>query len=364
MKARDYSGLLWVSLINRFPKFWNSIRPNTLAVKSRAGEIEKSIQKLRALYPGLKKAKMYFTIGGLRSGGTTMDDMVLIGTEIATGNASTDVSEFPDKWLAGVFKEQRTDNIVPLNIHEYIHTQQRGESQDLLGQSIREGACDFITELVMGSPLQNSYLIYGRAHEAELKEKFKEEMFTSFYGNWLYNGASAVTVADLGYFMGYVICKTYYQHALNKKQAVKEIIELPYADSGAVESFLKRSGYFTELINRHDLISSFENKRPYVVQLSPFSNGDSLVDASIKELTILFSSPMNPKRYSINISGKGRDYFPVSGVVGFSDNGTSFTLKLDLKPGHAYEFMITDKSFKSAEGYPLKPYEVRFRTRE
>jgi hypothetical protein len=65
---------------------------------------------------------MYFTVGGLRSGGTTIDDMVLIGSEIATGNASTDVSEFPNKWLEGVFKNQKADNIIPLNIHEYVHT--------------------------------------------------------------------------------------------------------------------------------------------------------------------------------------------------------------------------------------------------
>jgi len=133
-------------------------------------EIEKSIQKLKKLYPDLKEAKMYFTIGGLRSGGTTMNDMVLIGAEIATGDATTDVSGFPNKWLEGVFKSQQSDNLVPLNIHEYVHTQQIGETRNLLGQAIREGACDFITELIMDKPLPNNYLVYGRQHEAELKE--------------------------------------------------------------------------------------------------------------------------------------------------------------------------------------------------
>ncbi|HEX2533949.1 MAG TPA: hypothetical protein VHK69_09455, partial [Chitinophagaceae bacterium] len=104
MKARDYTAERYVSLIRKYPKFWNSIRANTLSVKSRSGEIEQSIRKLKVLYPGLREARMYFTIGGLRSGGTTMNDLVLVGAEIATGNASTDVSEFPDKWLEGVFK--------------------------------------------------------------------------------------------------------------------------------------------------------------------------------------------------------------------------------------------------------------------
>src|SRR5574339_150676 len=43
MAARNYSAKLWVELIRKYPKFWNSIRPNTLTVKSYAAEIEMSI---------------------------------------------------------------------------------------------------------------------------------------------------------------------------------------------------------------------------------------------------------------------------------------------------------------------------------
>jgi len=363
MEARDYTAKLWVDLIRMYPKFWNSIRPNTFTVKLYAAEIEKSIQKLKDLYPGLKEAKMYFTVGGLRSGGTTMNDMVLIGSEIATGNASTDVSEFPNNWLKGVFKNQQVDNLVSLNIHEYVHTQQKGDPKDLLGQAIKEGACDFITELVIGKLLQNNYIVYGREHEAELKERFKLEMFTTAYSNWLYNGSNAKNVADLGYYMGYTICKTYYENSSDKKITIKEIIELNYSNSAAVENFLKRSKYYTELINKTELIQTFEAKRPYVLRIEPFANGDSLVNAGNKELKIIFSSPMDKNGFSINNGKRGKDYSPIIAVIGFSDDATFFTLKIDMKPDHEYEFIITDKSFKSAEGYPLKPYEVKFKTK-
>ena len=363
MEARDYTAKLWVDLIRMYPKFWNSIRPNTFTVKLYAAEIEKSIQKLKDLYPGLKEAKMYFTVGGLRSGGTTMNDMVLIGSEIATGNASTDVSEFPNNWLKGVFKNQQVDNLVSLNIHEYVHTQQKGDPKDLLGQAIKEGACDFITELLIGKLLQNNYIVYGREHEAELKERFKLEMFTTAYSNWLYNGSNAKNVADLGYYMGYTICKTYYENSSDKKITIKEIIELNYSNSAAVENFLKRSKYYTELINKTELIQTFEAKRPYVLRIEPFANGDSLVNAGNKELKIIFSSPMDKNGFSINNGKRGKDYSPIIAVIGFSDDATFFTLKIDMKPDHEYEFIITDKSFKSAEGYPLKPYEVKFKTK-
>jgi len=363
MEARDYSTELWVNLIRKYPRFWKSIRPNTFTVKSYANEIEQSIQRLKNLYPRLKKAKMYFTIGGLRSGGTTMNNKVLIGTEIASADATTDVSEFPDKWLENVFKSQHTGNIVPLNIHEYVHTQQRGEPKTLLGQSIKEGSCDFITELVIGKPLQNNYLVYGREHEAELKEAFKLEMFSSSFTNWLYNGSNAKTVADLGYFMGYGICKSYYTNSPDKKKAVKEIIELNYSDTTAVETFLAKSKFYIEPIHKQELVQNFKSKLPYVVRLQPFSNGDVTVDTSIKELTIVFSAPMNKNKYSISYGPKGKDYFPIVGVTGYSEDGTAFIVKMDMKPNHEYEFLITDKSFVSAEGYPLIPYEVKFKTR-
>ncbi|HEY5772705.1 MAG TPA: DUF2268 domain-containing putative Zn-dependent protease, partial [Chitinophagaceae bacterium] len=351
MAVRNYTAILWVQLIRLYPKFWNSIRPNTLTAKSYAPEIEKSITKFKELYPDLKEAKMYFTVGGLRSGGTTMNDLVLIGSEIATGNASTDVSEFSNKWLEGVFKNQQANNIVPLNIHEYVHTQQKGDPDNLLGQAIKEGACDFITELVIGRLMQNNYIVYGREHETELKEQFKKEMFTSYSSNWLYNGSNATTVADLGYFMGYTICKSYYNNSTDKKKAIKEIIELNFKNENDIERFLSNSKYYPEPLNKAELVKAFEAKEPYVIKLEPFANGDKEVDPTIKELKIVFSASMNKKGYSINNGSRGKDYSPIIGVVGFSDDGSSFTLKIEMKPDHEYEFVITSISFKSAEGF-------------
>lgn len=72
---------------------------------------------------------------------------------------------------------------------------------------------------------------------------------------------------------------------------------------------------------------------------------------------------METTGYSISYGKRGKDYDPFSGIVGFSEDGTSFTLKLDTKPNQEYEFIVTDKSFRSKEGYPLKPQEVKFKTK-
>jgi hypothetical protein len=370
MKVRDYTAEGWVKAINQYPKFWASIRPNTLTVKTKTAEFTKSIARLKKLYPELKDARLYFTIGCLHSGGTTDSNMVLIGAEIATGDSTTDVSEFPNKWLATVFKGQSRannaprNNIVPLNIHEYVHTQQQGESDILLPNAIKEGSADFITELTIDRPMQTSYIKYGYEHEQELKEAFKQEMFTTAYQKWLYNGSEATTMADLGYFMGYTICKSYYNHSTNKKAAVKAIIELNYSDSNAVETFLTRSAYYTEPIDKAALIAAFREKQPTLLRLEPFSNGDTLVDPTLKSLSFVFSKPMRPKGYSIEYASGGKEHFPIKGVTGFSADGTTFSVKAELQPGRDYEFVISKRSFASQDGYALQTdYTIKFRTK-
>ncbi|RWU07333.1 gliding motility protein GldB-related protein [Pedobacter chitinilyticus] len=365
MEVRQYNDTLWVELIDKLPKFWNSIRANTLNIKHKTAELEKAIIKLKDIYPELKPAEMYFTIGGLRSAGTVKDNMVLVGAEIATGNASIDVSEFTNNWLKNVFQGQSLDNIVSLNIHEYIHTQQKPNGSSLLSQVIREGSCDFIAELSIQKPLQTKYLSYGKANALSIKELFKKEMFLSDYTNWLYNGSQRSEDADLGYYVGYEICKAYYQQAKNKTQAIKDIIELDFSNDQDVELFLERSGFYSEKIDKNALIKAYQKLQPTVLSMSPFNNGDKNVDTTMKELRITFSKPMIPKRYSISFSEKGKANFPITTVKGQENDDQTLVLNIALKPKQDYEFIITNRSFRSKDGYPLKDaeYVVKFSTR-
>jgi hypothetical protein len=350
MKARDYN-----------PKFWKSIRSNTLNIKNQVPAITSSIENFRKLYPEMRPSKMYFTIGGLRSGGTTTDDMVLVGAEIATADKNTDASELND-WLKNVFKNQQPSNLVALNVHEYVHTQQKGgDGQLLLAQVITEGAADFIAELVTRKKNNNAYMIYGREHEQELKEKFLIEMFSGATGNWLYNGANNPH-PDLGYFVGYSICQAYYEHHADKKQAIKKIIELDYTNEQQVTDFLRQSGYYTEPIDKQELLKKFETLRPRVAGLTPEINGQEDVSSTLTELSINFSEPMG-EGYSISFGEGGKEHFPLSGVAGFTEDRKSFKLKLALVSGKTYDFVITDKSFKSKAGYPLLPYTVHFKVK-
>ncbi|WP_212005501.1 DUF2268 domain-containing putative Zn-dependent protease [Chitinophaga sp. HK235] len=246
-KVKNYTDTYYLKVIRNYPKFWNSIRANTYKVKTLAPQFGPSIAKLKKLYPELKPAQIYFTIGALRSGGTTKDSMVLIGSEMLTGDSTIDISEFSpgmQKFLGNYFKTNPIKSAVLLNIHEYVHTQQRCYGYNLLSQAICEGACDFITELVTGQKIPLPYMEYGPKNDKAIRERFKSEMLSPSWDNWLYNSASENTpVGDLGYYVGYTICKSYYNQQKDKPKAIREIITLNYSDSTAVTNFFKQSGY-------------------------------------------------------------------------------------------------------------------------
>ncbi|WP_162912062.1 DUF2268 domain-containing putative Zn-dependent protease [Pontibacter actiniarum] len=361
MEAKGYNAEQGLRSIRNYPRFWDSIRPNTQQARAGAKGMEPYLKKLKKLYPALKPAKIYFVIGALQSSGTGLDAMVLVGAEMATGDPETDISEFPQNWQVGLgryFNSQPFQNIIPLNIHEYVHTQQKGYGNNLLGRSIMEGTADFITELVTGKKMPLPYMVYGAQHEEELKEKFKKQMFAPYINNWFYNLSSAHP--DLGYYMGYAICKTYYSNAKNKKQAIREMIELDFTSDKAVEAFLQQSHYFPDAIDKVQLLQAYEGMRPVVSSIKPLVAGDSTVDASTKEICISFSTEMGPTT-GVKYGAGGKEQWPLVGKGEFSADRKSCTFKVDLSPGKEYDFIVSE-GFMSAEGYPLKPFRVRFKT--
>ena len=113
----------------------------------------------------------------------------------------------------------------------------------LVAQCLMEGSADFIAELVTRQKNLNDYMIYGQNNEATLKQRFRNEMWRRSTINWLYNGERSEH-PDLGYFMGYTICRAYYNLAADKRVAVSEIIELDYSNREAVAAFIEKSGYY------------------------------------------------------------------------------------------------------------------------
>src|SRR5262249_55930565 len=97
----------------------------------------------------------------------------------------------------------------------------------------------FIAELISGKHINTHLHDYANPRERELWAEFKRGMDGTDMSNWLYQGESSKDrPADLGYYMGYKICEAYYRSAKDKKQAIKDILEIK--DFGR---FLKDSEY-------------------------------------------------------------------------------------------------------------------------
>ena len=112
------------------------------------------------------------------------------------------------------------------------------------------------------------------------------------------------------------------------------------------------------------MVVFFQAKQPEFIKMLPFNNGYSLVDTTINQITLVFSKPMNPKRYSINYGEKGEESFPIIDVIGYSIDNTAMDIKVKLKPNHEYNFIISNNGFISENGYPLlKDYEIIFKTK-
>ena len=250
MEAKGYTADTYLNAIRAYPKYWDTVRPRTALAAGALDRLEGHLARMRALYPDLRPAGVYFEIGALRSAGTALGDKVLIGVEMAAGDDSVDVSQMPpglQRFFGTYFASRPLDNLDLLATHEFVHTQQNGERQTLLGQAVYEGVADFVAEKAAGRLPNLPYVAYGPANDATIKAAFRKDMMENDYNGWLYNGMNnAFGVADLGYYVGYAITRRYYEQAADKALAIKTMLELDYADQAAVQAFVDASGYFDE----------------------------------------------------------------------------------------------------------------------
>ena len=142
----------------------------------------------------------------------------------------TDISEFDGRmksWAENYIATNPLDNIVLLNIHEYVHTQQNPISNNLLYQVIYEGVAEFVSTKALSLPSSTPAIKYGNSNP-EVKRVFENEMFYDWTFQWLWsnNSPKDFGVRDLGYYIGYEICQLHYDNSQDKKQAIKEMIEL------------------------------------------------------------------------------------------------------------------------------------------
>ena len=208
-------------------KYYASIRNNTLKPGQLKNEYTKIFVSLKNIYPDAKFPPVYFVMGKLNSAGTSSSDGLILAIDQACMSATVDTTELTtwEKHNISPFKK------LPHTVaHELIHFQQSGMASDttLLREAILEGMADFIGELISGKSSNERLLVYAKGKEKKIWEDFKKEMYLDRKYNWIANGdqETADKPADLGYWVGYQICKAYYEEAKNKKQAIYDMLHI------------------------------------------------------------------------------------------------------------------------------------------
>ncbi len=364
IEKKGYTVQEYVDAIREYPSFWNSIRGNTLRTSDFAEQIDIEIGKFRKWYPDAKPAHIYFTIGVLRTGGTAHEGHVLIGSELALADSTAVTQDIQPDWLRQnhevYLQSNPIDDVILLNVHEYVHTQQSDYGYDLLSQCIYEGVAEFVSVLSYGGTSASPAVKYAVDNKDQVRRRFESEMFSPHWNNWLYNSSNnEFQLRDMGYGVGYSICQAYFDNAPDKSYAIKTMIELDYKDTTSIESFAAASGYFSSPMS--ELKNVYESNSPQVLGIAEFKNGSTTVEPSITNITLRFSRPMSDQFMNHKLGPLGREYLlPIKGAT-WSEDKRSLTYSVLLEPNKRYQIVV-DNEFRALDGPVIDRYLIDFTT--
>jgi hypothetical protein len=229
-KMRKITGSRIAETLAKRPQIYANTRHCRAVLPHLRERLQSVLGKLSVLYPEAKTPPVTIVIGrGKPVGVGSPVTGVQIGLEAL---CATD-------WL----NPNVEDRFVHVITHEYMHVQQvpalvDDEHPTVLEGSLVEGAADFIAELISGGVAYAYFPGLTKGREKEIETAFVADVDKKDLSKWLYN-STLEKPADLGYWVGYRIVKSYYQRASDKHQAIREILQMTDP-----KAFLAKSGWY------------------------------------------------------------------------------------------------------------------------
>jgi hypothetical protein len=218
-EVRRISGSSIAGSLAKHPEMYSNARRCADVLPRVRERLAVDLRKLGELYPEAQFPPVTIAVGhGKPVGVGSPVDGVQIGLEALCAV----------KWMP----RNMEDRFVYVIAHEYVHVQQsRGlvddEHPTVLEASLIEGAAEFTAELISGDFAYSAYKssLTDEAKEKELETAFVSDEDKTDLSKWLYNGTMD-RQGDLGYWIGYRIVKSYYQRAADKREALREILQM------------------------------------------------------------------------------------------------------------------------------------------
>jgi Predicted Zn-dependent protease (DUF2268) len=218
--VRNVTGTSIANAIANHPEIYSGAR-QCLAVLPRVRQrVKVALRELGQLYPQARFPPVTIAVGR--------------GKPVGVGSAVTGLQIGLEALCAVKWMDPNVeDRFVQVIAHEYIHVQQvpaldDDEHPTLLERSLIEGAAEFGAELLTGQPgevTSPQMRASTQGHEKEIETAFLTDEDNTDLSKWLDN-STYDQQGDLGYWVGYRIVKCYFQHAGDKRQALREIIEM------------------------------------------------------------------------------------------------------------------------------------------
>ena len=221
---------MYGQMINASPAYYSNLQQQfdpdrLLALKDITTE---GMYRFKELYPQAVFPKVFVVPGILNSGGTATEMGLFVGGDMYGKSEGTPTEELSD-WQKDAIMEVST--LPELTLHELMHFQQNyadpNNTSNVLFSLVQEGVCDLLVELCTGQPLKNGNLEYlnDPSNRQKILTDLKSELFGDDLSGWLYNGESIQDRPhDLGYTLGYLITKSYYENQKDKQQAIYELL--------------------------------------------------------------------------------------------------------------------------------------------
>jgi hypothetical protein len=228
-QLRNISGTTIADTLAKHPEIYSDAK-RCMAVLPRVRQrLQVALRKLGRLYPQARLPPVTIAVGR--------------GKPVGVGSPASGVQIGLEALCATNYLNPNVeDRFVHVIAHEYAHVQQApalvdDEHPTVLEGSLVEGAAEFMGELISGEVAYSQLRASTRGHEREIESEFVSDEDKTDLSKWLNNGTPEKP-GDPGYWVGYRIMSSYYQHTVDKRRAIREILEMTDP-----KAFVARSGW-------------------------------------------------------------------------------------------------------------------------
>lgn len=235
-QLRSVTGASIAAAMAKRPDIYANAKRCMAVLPNGRRRVAVALHELRRLYPAGQFPPVTIAIGRGKPVGVSDATGVMIGLEALCAVT----------WM----EPNLEDRFVHVVAHEYAHVQQaiaspalyNDEKPTVLEESLIEGAAEFTAELTSGGVSDTDLEAITKGREKEIETAFVADEDQTDLSKWLYNG-SLTKPGDVGYWVGYRIVRSYYQHAHDKRRALREILDMKDP-----KAFLAGSGWYPGMV--------------------------------------------------------------------------------------------------------------------